>query len=168
MGTTKFNQTKSDTRPYQDISDRLKERSFFVSILERKRLRDGDLVNQQTNTTLGDDIRYRVSQLNTDDGIGTGDSHHREDINDRVRAPSDDSPPLHALNKFTDGRISFRLGGVIESHEESLDNVEERQHSTNPVDPTTTQIVFAHKEFSRIADCDHGSTSNSQCGGFRF
>ena len=38
----------------------------------------------QTNATLGDDIRYRVSQLNTDDGIGTGDSHHREDINDRV------------------------------------------------------------------------------------
>jgi len=38
----------------------------------------------QTNATFGDDIRDRVSQLNTDNGIGTGDSHHREHINDRV------------------------------------------------------------------------------------
>ena len=38
----------------------------------------------QTNATLRDDIRYRVSQLNTDDSIGTGDSHHGEYINDRV------------------------------------------------------------------------------------
>merc|ERR1712195_292152 len=126
MGTinsTKQNVTLSPTRISVGL---LKEGSFFVSILERKRLRDGDLVNQQTNATLGNDIRYRVSQLNTDDGIGTGDSHHREDINDRVRAPSDDGPPLNALDKFTDGRISFRLGGIIESNEESLDKVEER------------------------------------------
>ena len=43
-----------------------------------------DHYTYNTNAALGDDIRYRVSQLNTDDGSITRDSHHREHINDRV------------------------------------------------------------------------------------
>ena len=84
-----------------------------------------------------------------------------------LRAPRDDGPPLNALNKVTNGRIGFSLGGVVESNEESLDNVQERNHGTDPVDPASTKTVVAHCEFSGVSDRDHGSTGNSKSGCFR-
>ena len=52
--------------------------------ISTERVSVNDHCTHQTNSALGNDIRYRVSQLNTDDGIGTGNSHHREHINNGV------------------------------------------------------------------------------------
>ena len=141
------------------------QRCFLVSFFHGGRLGNSDLVNHQTNTALGDDVRDRVTQLDEHHNVGSGDAQHGEDVDDRVGAPRDDSPPLDTLDEVTDGRVGFCVGGVSKSNKKSLDDVQERQHGANPVGPAGSKVVFAQDEFTRVSNGNHGSRGDSKrCG----
>merc|ERR1712238_206827 len=127
-----------------------------------------DLINHQSNTTLRNDIRDGVSQLDVDLDRITLDAEHGEDVDDWVGTPRNDRPDLNTLDKTTHMRITFTVGGITQSDKESLDDVTERDHGSNPKGPTSTEMVTGNHEFTGIAKDDHESRCDTQCGCLRL
>merc|ERR1712014_210904 len=61
----------------------LSQQSLFV------RLCISDLVDEKSNTTLGDDIRCAVANLDADNCLGSIDAKHWEQVHNWVCAPTD-------------------------------------------------------------------------------
>merc|ERR1719261_1813976 len=75
------------------------------------RLGDGDLVDHQTNTALRDDVRAAVTDLDREHGVRSADVEHREQVHDRVGAPTDNGDQLDVLDQtFHDG-VGLGVGG---------------------------------------------------------
>merc|ERR1719491_238684 len=103
------------------------QRGFFTGPgLDGGRLRHRDLIDHETNTTLGNDITNTVSQLDVDLDAITLDAEHGEDVDNRVGTPGNDGPPLNTLDEITDMRITFTVGGITQTNEKSVDNVHKR------------------------------------------
>merc|ERR1719431_1752265 len=51
-------------------------------------LRVCDLIDDQANTTLRDDVRHAVTDLDANHGLGCGDAEHGEKIHHWVGAPT--------------------------------------------------------------------------------
>mmetsp|Transcript_53293 Transcript_53293/g.60650 ORF Transcript_53293/g.60650 Transcript_53293/m.60650 type:complete len:219 (-) Transcript_53293:354-1010(-) len=145
------------------------QRSFFTGTsLDGGRLGHRDLINHETDTTFRDDIRDGVSELDVDLDRVTLDAEHGEDVDDGVGTPRNDGPPLNTLDKVTDMRITFTVGGITESNEKSVDNVDERDHSTTPIRPPGTETVGIGDEFTGVTQDNHESGSDTQRSGLRL
>merc|ERR1711865_266408 len=105
---------------------------FTGSDLDGSGLGHGDLINHETNTTLGDNIRHTVSQLDVDLDRIPLNAEHGEDVDDGVGTPRNDRPDLNTLDETTHMRITFTVGRITQSDQESLDNVTEGDHGRNP------------------------------------
>merc|ERR1711935_561268 len=82
-----------------------------------QRLRIGDLVDQNPNTTLGNDVGCAVANLDSDDGMCRVDAEHGKQVHDRVCAPTDDSHDLGCLDLPLNDWISFTVCGSAETDE---------------------------------------------------
>merc|ERR1719491_1324720 len=138
---------------------------FTGSDLDGGGLGHGDLINHETNTTLGNNIRDTVSQLDVDLDRITLNAEHGEDVHDRVGTPRNDCPPLDTLDEITDMWIRFRVGGITESNQQSVHNVHEGDHGTTPIRPSCSETIGIGDEFTRITQNDHQRRSNTQTGG---
>eukprot|EP00964_Phaeocystis_antarctica_P029785 scaffold16799_cov73-Phaeocystis_antarctica.AAC.5 len=49
-------------------------------VVERGRLGDRDVVDQEADAALGDDVRHAVAQLDGDDGAGALEPQHGEEV----------------------------------------------------------------------------------------
>lgn len=167
------------------------------------RLGAGDGVDQQTHSALGNDIRDRVSELNGDDGTGSGDTNHGEDVDNGVsvverkkkeerrrnhigvsepaillvmiippvpsfyvRAPRNDGGELGPDNESPDLGVRFGVGGVLESHQEGVDNVDKGNHGGGPPEPTRAQLRCIQDDFSGISEDNHECRGGSEGDGF--
>merc|ERR1712161_154751 len=84
------------------------QRCFFTGPdLDRGSLGHGDLINHETDTTLGNNVGDGVSQLDVDLDRITLNAEHREDIDDGVGTPRNDGPPLDTLDEITNMWIRF-------------------------------------------------------------
>merc|ERR1712190_76196 len=108
----------------------LSQQSLFV------RLCISDLVDEKSNTTLGDDIRCAVANLDADNCLGSIDAKHWEQIHNRVCAPTDDCHNLRSLDLAFDSRIGLTVRSSCKADEELVDNVQEEHHGDEPTDPT--------------------------------
>merc|ERR1712161_70629 len=109
---------------------------FTGTDLDGGSLGHGDLINHETNTTLGNNIRDTVSQLDVDLDRITLNAEHGEDVHDGVGTPRNNGPPLDTLDKITDMWIRFGIGSITKSNEQSVDNVHKRDHGTTPIRPS--------------------------------
>merc|ERR1712139_1464 len=62
-------------------------------------LGDGDLVDHQADTTLRDDVRAAVTDLDREHGVRSADVEHRGQVHDRVGAPTDNGDQLDVLDQ---------------------------------------------------------------------
>merc|ERR1712014_561437 len=88
-------------------------------------LRDGDLVDEQPNSTFGNDVRCTIADLDAHHSLGCTDSHHGEQVDNWVCAPADDRGNLSHLDLATDVVISLGVCGGGQPNEELSDNVQE-------------------------------------------
>merc|ERR1712238_564055 len=109
-----------------------------------------DLINHQSNTTLRDDIRDGVSQLDVNLDRITLDAEHGEDVDDWVGTPRNDRPDLNTLDETTHMSITFTVGGITQSDKESLYDVAEGDHGRNPKGPTGAQMATGDNQFTGI------------------
>merc|ERR1711935_722018 len=87
-----------------------------------------DLVDQNSNATLGDDVRAAIANLNGDNCVRCIDAEHGEQVDNWVCAPADHSHELCGLDLALDDWISLFAGGCGEANEELVHNVQEEQH----------------------------------------
>merc|ERR1712100_161174 len=105
------------------------------------RLRVRDLVDQDPHTTLRDDVGHGVTELNGDHRRGATDVQHGEQIDHWVCAPTDHSPDLRGRNLRLDGRVLLLVGGIAETDEELLNDVQEEAHGEEPAPPTIGEVT---------------------------
>merc|ERR1740139_43817 len=139
------------------------QRSFLAgTFLDGGSLGHRNLINHQTNTTLRDDIRYAVSELDVHNNAASTDAKHREDVDNRVGTPRDDSPPLDTLDKITNMRISFKVGSIAKTNEECVDDVHEWDHRSRPEFPSCSQIVSRGDKFTGVSQDNHQDRGSTQ------
>jgi len=81
------------------------------SILLDLRLRNGNLVNDQTDPAFRDDVRDAIANLNGDNRVRRIDSEHGEEVDDWVCAPADNSHELCCLDLALHNWISLCVRG---------------------------------------------------------
>merc|ERR1712076_6958 len=130
------------------------------------RLRVRDLVDQDPNTALRDDVGHGVTELNGDHRLGATDVHHGEQIDHWVCAPTDHSPDLRSRNVRPDARVLLLIGGIFETDEELLNDVQEEGHGEEPARPTSAQVT-CDGELSVVAGGNHERRSETKGLGLR-
>ena len=100
-----------------------------------------DLVDQEADTTLGDDVRCTVANLNGDNRVCCIDSEHGEQVDNWVCAPADNSHELGCLDLALHDCIRLAVGGGGEANEEFVDNVQEEDHGKEPAHPARSEVT---------------------------
>merc|ERR1711865_602342 len=100
-----------------------------------------DLVDQDADTTLGDDVRCAVANLNGDNRVRCVDSEHGEQVDNWVCAPADNRHELGCLDLALHNCIRLAVGGGREANEEFVDNVQEEDHGKEPACPARSEVT---------------------------
>merc|ERR1711982_130093 len=83
----------------------------------------GDLIDEQANSTLGDDVRDAVANLDVDNGAASTKANHWEQVHNWVCAPAQDGPHLSLLNLALDNWVSLLSSGSSEANKKLVDNI---------------------------------------------
>merc|ERR1712107_254882 len=90
-----------------------------------------NLVDDQANSTLGNDVGHAIAQLDTNDCPCWVDLEHWKQVNDRVGAPTDACHDLSCADFARNLCVLFALGGRCKADKE-LDNVQKERHGQKP------------------------------------
>merc|ERR1712087_325452 len=112
----------------------------------------GDLVDDKADTALGDDVGDAVADLDVDDGLSAGEAHHWEDVDDGVGQPREHRQALGRVEQITDVVILLRLGGLSETVDELVDDVNEEKHRAAPVGPALAELGLVEQQLAGVAN----------------
>merc|ERR1711959_568274 len=79
----------------------------------------GDLIDDQSHTALGDDVRGAVANLNANNCMGSIDAKHGEQVHNRVCAPTDHGPHLGSANLAGNDWVSLTVSGPSETDKQT-------------------------------------------------
>merc|ERR1711965_528972 len=105
------------------------------SITSLGRLGVGDLVDGQTNSALGNNIRRAIANLDAHHCMCSVDAQHWEEVHDWVGAPADHCHHLSSLDLAPDLQVCLTVRGFGETNKELVDNVKEEHHRKEPAHP---------------------------------
>merc|ERR1719313_329582 len=94
-----------------------------------------DLVDDQTNATLGNDIRDAIANLDPHHCMSGINAKHWEEVHDWVCAPADHRHHLCGLDLALDHWVCLHVGGFREANKELVDDVQEEHHGDEPAHP---------------------------------
>merc|ERR1712054_505185 len=94
--------TRVRNRPHASNQNSLRQES---TLLASFRLSICDAVDDQANTTLGDDIRDAVSHLDGHNCVGAGEANHWKDVHNWVCQPANNCPVLRTLDQALHHRV---------------------------------------------------------------
>ena len=86
----------------------------------------GDAEDEHANATLGNDVRHAVAHLDPNDGVCSGGAQHGDDVHDGVGAPADDGHELGGADLLANVVVGLLVGGLGQSDDESVHDVDER------------------------------------------
>ena len=129
---------------------------------DNSRLGHGDGVDEESNATLGNDVRAGVSKLDGNNDVAAGDAEHRKNVDNWIGAPRDDGCLLRKLDEAANNRVLLGFGGGGKSHQERVHDVDERDHGCDPVQPAGSELVLVEDEFYGASEDDHESGGNSE------
>merc|ERR1711865_26362 len=104
-------------------------------------LGEGDLVNEQSNTALGNDVGHAVTNLDRHHSRRCASAKHGEQVDNWVCAPADDGHHLRSLDLALDRLISLTVGGSGETDKQLIHNEDEEHHRDEPADPTRSEVT---------------------------
>merc|ERR1711976_462276 len=109
----------------EEATTRKRENSDSPSAEERLLLGLGvsDLVDHRANTTLGDDVRDAVADLDGDNRLGSGDAQHWEQVDNWVGAPRDHSHHLGSGDLAGNSLVLLSGSGGGKADQELVVNV---------------------------------------------
>merc|ERR1711965_61137 len=131
------------------------------SITSLGRLGVGDLIDGQTYSALGNDIRDAIANLDAHHCVCSVDAQHWEEVHDWVCAPADHRHHLCSLDLAFDHWICLAVGGIRKANEEFVHNVQEEHHGNEPAHPPWGQVA-SDDQFAIVARNNHQSSSHSQ------
>merc|ERR1719267_398392 len=120
------------------------------------RLSIGDLVDDQANTTLGDDVRDAVTNLDVDNRAASTKANHWEQVDNWVCAPADNSPHLGLLDLALDNWVLLLRCSSGKANQELEHDVEEEAHGDGPANPPRCEVT-SHDKLAVVATDDHES-----------
>merc|ERR1712048_1188124 len=110
----------------------------------------GDLVDQESNTALGNDVRGAIANLNGHDRVCCCDAVHWEQVNHWVGAPADHGHNLGGADLAPDCWVSLVVGGSGKTNNELTvvagDNHEGRAKSKCPGLAVVRLLVQIHHQ----------------------
>ena len=86
-------------------------------------------------SVLWDNVGGAIADLNADNCLCSIDVHHREQVHNRMCAPTDHRPHLCGSDLAGDGWVSFGMCGLCRAIEEHVHNVHEENHGQSPAHP---------------------------------
>merc|ERR1712064_150111 len=95
-----------------------------------------DLVDDQSHTTLGDDVGNAVTDLNGDNRLCSVNAKHGEQVHNRICTPTDHGHHLGNFDLVLDDYVGLTVRCSRKTDEELKDNVQEETHRQKPTDPT--------------------------------
>merc|ERR1719235_2926532 len=123
----------------------------------------------RANSTLGDDVRDAVANLDVDNGAASAKANHWEQVHNWVCAPADDSPHLSLLDLGLDNWISLLSCGGSEADQKLVDNIQEEAHGNEPADPARSEVT-CDNQLTVVAADDHEGRASTEglrlCGEF--
>jgi len=109
-----------------------------------------DLPDKQAGERLGNHVSDRVTNLDGSVGSSTGETHQREQVDERVSTPRDNCNPAGGFDQALG--IPLRVHRRAESKEKSVHNEDKGNHSQSPKDPAGS---VAGGNFTRVAEDNH-------------
>merc|ERR1719235_881673 len=115
----------------------------------------------RANSTLGDDVRDAVANLDVDNGAASAKANHWEQVHNWVCAPADDSPHLSLLDLGLDNWISLLSCGGSEADQKLINNIQEEAHGNEPADPARSEVT-CDNQLTIVAADDHEGRASTK------
>merc|ERR1719201_2905451 len=126
------------------------------------RLGIGDLVDDQADTTLGDNVGNAIANLDVDNGAASTEANHWEQVDNWVCAPADNSPHLGLLDLALDDWVLPLGCSSSKAHQELVHNIEEEAHRDGPANPAWCEVT-GDDQLTIVSADDHQGRTQAKC-----